>query len=160
MKQCHRIGWALALTIIVPFAKATAAAGPDECLSLRGNAEIAACAHQFAPGTPSARARPTIQPAQTGTPQVRRDSYRPLQSVAVVRTTGAESQIDTSRATSSPDRAWLTDTVIAGAVGTLALILVALAIWRRASTLYRACRYCGGRLSREARACRQCFRAV
>ncbi len=158
MKHCLLLAWAAALAPVFPMAEA--ATGPETCLSLRANGDVAACANQYAPAAPPERSRSVSLPLPAASVAARRDEHRSLQSVAVVRTHSADMPTAAVRPTPAPDRTWLTDTVIAGAAGALALIVVTLGTWRWAASHSRACRYCGGRLSREARACRQCFRAV
>jgi hypothetical protein len=139
---------------------AGAATGPETCLALRANGDVAACANQYAPAAPPGRTRSVTLSSPAASTAARRDEHPLLQSVAVVRTQPADPPIGPVRSAPAPDRTWLTDAAITGAAGALALIVVALGMWRWAASHSRACRYCGGRLSREARACRQCFRAV
>jgi hypothetical protein len=58
------------------------------------------------------------------------------------------------------DRAALTNTIIASAIGGSLLVLVALGLWRWRSTLSKACPYCDAKMARTAHACRRFFRAV
>ncbi len=58
------------------------------------------------------------------------------------------------------DRSSTVDIVAAGMGGSVALALAAFGIWRLAAANSKDCPYCGARMSRGARSCRHCFRAV
>jgi hypothetical protein len=154
------IGWLLALSVWLPIDGAIA--GPEACLSRRGNAEVAACANQYGPGTPEARARPAQQANEVAVEKARNDPNWQLQSIAVGRapTAQPQPQTESTRSRFEADHSALVNTVIAAVIGALVLTLVAFGLWRWRSKFLRACRYCGARMSLDANACRHCFRAV
>jgi hypothetical protein len=136
------------------------AAAPADCLTYRNNPQVAACANQYGPsgGGYRPKSTPTPTPAVALSVAVGKDSE--LRTVAVNRGPKPPPAPEPESPTFVVDRAALTNTVIAGAVGGSLLVLVALGFWRWGSTLTKACPYCSSKMRRSARSCRSCFRAV
>ncbi len=136
------------------------AAAPADCLTYPDNPRIAACANQYGPSGGGYRPKSTPAPAVAApkSEPVGKDSE--LQTVAVNRGPKPPPAPEPEAPVFAVDRAALTNTVIAGAIGGSLLVLVALGFWRWGSTLTKACPYCGVKVSRSAHSCRSCFRAV
>jgi hypothetical protein len=136
------------------------AAAPADCLTYRNNPQVAACANQYGPsgGGYRPKSMPTPTPPAALSVALGKDSE--LRTVAVNRGPKPPPAPEPESATFAVDRAALTNTVIAGAIGGSVLVLVALGFWRWGSKLTKACPYCSSKMGRSARSCRFCFRAV
>jgi hypothetical protein len=152
------LGWTL--SALISLGSASLLAAPDECLKYPDNPSVAACANQYGYGPSAAGPRPrsSAAPAQPGH-SVAGAKDAELRTVAVNRGPKAPPPPEPEPPRFAVDRTMLTNTVVAGAIGGLLLILVALGGWRWASTLKKACPYCGAKVSRSAASCRRCFRA-
>ena len=159
IKLRHCLGWVLAATLSLPLGGLLAAT-PEECLTYPDNPRVAACANQFGPGSPGPRSRAAPTQALPRTRSVSVGPDTELRTVAVVPGGKARPAPEPEPQHFAVDRAALTNTIIAGAIGGSLLVLVALGFWRWGSTLTKACPYCGAKMSRSAHACRRCFRAV
>jgi hypothetical protein len=158
MASRYLLVWPLAATLSL--ASGSLFAGPEECLTRGGNVEVAACANQYGPGTPSSRPRSApVKEVPRALPVPTRAEPE-LQTVAVSRGGKAPPTLEPEGPKFAVDRGILNDTVIAGAVGGTLLVLVAVALWRWGSTLKRACPWCASKISRSARSCPRCFRAI
>lgn len=158
MARGDRRVWALAATLSLPFGSVLGA--PADCLNYRDNPQVAACANAYGPSTttPRPHAAPVAPAPVTRSVQVGATSD--LRAVAVVPGGKLPAAPEPPPQTFLVDRAALTNTIIAGAIGGCLLVLVALGAWRWGSTLKRACPHCGSKISRSARSCRHCFRSV
>ncbi|MEO8676895.1 MAG: hypothetical protein ABI569_15075 [Casimicrobiaceae bacterium] len=152
-------GWMLTATLSLPFGGLLAVT-PEECLTYPDNPRIAACANRFGPGStaPQPRTAPAQALPRTRSVPVALDTE--LRTVAVIPGGKSRPAPEPEPQRFAVDRAALTNTIIAGAIGGSLLVLVALGFWRWGSTLTKACPYCGTKMSRSAHACRRCFRAV
>lgn len=154
-------GWVLSATLSLTSGSLSAA--PEECLGYPDNPRVAACANQYGYGPSAAGPRPRSTSANAspagGSVPTAKDSE--LRTVAVNRAPKPSPPAPEPGApTFAIDRTMLTNTVVAGAVGGLLLILVSLGAWRWSSMLKKACPYCSAKMSRSATSCRRCFRAL
>lgn len=139
------------------------AVAPGDCLTYPDNPRVASCANQYGPSGGGYRPRitPAPAPTQPTTDSVAMGNDSELRTVAVNRAPKpAAPAAQPEGPMFAVDRAVLTNTVIAGAVGGSLLVLVALGFWRWGLTLTKACPYCSSKMSRTAQSCRSCFRGV
>jgi hypothetical protein len=157
---CRHPGWVLFAGLSLMSGSLLAA--PDECLTYPDNPLVAACANQYGYGPSAAGPRPrsTAAPAQPADRPAPAGKDSELRAVAVNRAPKPAPAPEPEPQHFAVDRTMLTNTVVAGAVGGLLLIVVALGAWRWGSTLKKACPYCGTKLGRSATSCRRCFRAL
>jgi len=137
-------------------------AAPEECLTYPDNPRVAACANQYGYGPSAAGPRPraTAAPAPQASQPAPAGKDSELPTVAVNRAPKPAPAPGPEPEHFAVDTTMLTNTVVAGAVGGLLLVVVALGAWRWGPTLKKACPYCGTKLSRSATSCRRCFRAL
>lgn len=156
---CRCVGWVLSVGLSL--ASGSLLAAPAECLSYPDNPRVAACANQYGYGPSAAgtRSRSTATPAQATGQPVAAGKEPEFRTVMVNRGPKPAPAPEPEPPTFAVDRTMLTNTVVAGAVGGLLLIVAALGAWRWSSTLKKACPYCSTKVSRSATSCRRCFRA-
>ena len=161
MTRRHVTGWILASVLLVT--SGTLYATPEDCLALRANADVASCANRYAAGgaVPQSSPEPTsTRPSARQVRIVENPNLKTVPVVPVVASRVAAPRPEPAAETFAAGRAVLDNPIVAGAVGSGALILLVLAIWRARSPLSKTCRWCGVKLSRNARSCRRCLRAV
>ena len=147
----------------------TAAAGPEECLTLRDNAAVAACANRYAPGTFVTGPKPVQTRGLVPGLQFRVDERGQLVPVPVstpargsgplTRAPPAETENALTSLYMDTDRNALINTAVIGAAATTLLMLF-VAAWRWRASLAKTCLYCGAKVNRKTSICRRCFRAV
>ncbi len=155
------LGWMLAAALSLPHGGLLAA--PEDCLSRGNNAEIAACANQYNPGSATPRARPaspTPSSPQLRSVPVQAGSQNELRTVTVAPGGNAPPAPEPEGLKFEVDRKVLTYTVILGAVGGILLILAGIGFWSWGASLKRSCPWCASKISRSVHACPRCFRAV
>lgn len=154
-----RAGW-WAWAAILALVAAGAAAAPVDCLTLRDNSRVAACANQYGQAAP-ARARPaTAPPVATGIPAAAESDLKSVPVVVAVKTAPVAPPPAPEAPMFTVDRQVLTNTIIVGALAGSLLILVALGFWRWGSTLVKDCPWCASKISRSAQTCPHCFRQL
>jgi hypothetical protein len=152
--------WWLAIPLLA-LASPGAAAGPENCLTLRENAAVAQCANQYAPAHAPTYGRD--RPA-AATPGPRYAAARPedaLQAVPVPTQKPAALPAEPSSVFAGPDHYAfiLNGMAISGIAGFLVLAAVGW-IWRLKGASTKRCPFCSARVSSNAHVCKSCFRVI
>ena len=163
MNRCHCTRLLLACSVAASFG--TAAAGPDDCLTLRDNVAVAGCADRYAPRTSTTTtAAPAIrQPTkvvQQPPPQASQEAEQWLLfPVPSSSAKAAAPKREAPEVAAARDRSELIRRAEIGAVGLAGMGLV-FGVWRWRSSTIKTCSYCGTRIATGSAVCKRCFRAV
>ena len=137
-----------------------AAAGPENCLTLRENAAVAQCANQYDPGRAPilGREQPVVAPGPHYA-AIRGDDV--LQAVPVPSRTGPAAESAESFTFAGPKHYQfiLNGMAISGIAGFVGLGVVGW-IWRRRGATSKHCPYCTERVASNAHLCKSCFRVI
>jgi hypothetical protein len=159
MKRRRCVG--AALCAILGLTCCQASAEPSDCLALRDNAQVAACANQYGLGAAATSWRAGHEPKPAIARAAKTVAGDEPIAIPVVRAAQpAPAPAVEAPARFTLDRSALTETMLAGAAGSALLVLTGLGLWRLGSNLRRACRWCGAKIARSAHTCPHCFRAV
>jgi len=152
--------WWLAIPLFA-LAGSGAAAGPENCLTLRENAAVAQCANQYAPARVPMYGHDRPAAAAPGPRYAAARPEDALQAVPVPTQKPATQLAESSSSYAGPDHYAfiLNGMAISGIAGFLVLAVVGW-IWRLKGASTKRCPFCSARVASNAHVCKSCFRVI